>query len=225
MILVSCIQKIAESAYWEETLRDKFGINSFSKEPEIPLDPIILRQVYQILNLIPDRMVKSCGINKLYISNKMGNNRSYFPNHGYFVGDSVTLNADIFYSPDKPEDFFDHHGYFIDRPTQTLLHEFAHGYDEHNGNLSLRKKWLKLSGWDPEPKKGLKRLIVQSKDAPDVIGEWYYNPKASFTRFYAKRNPWDDWADSCSFYLGKLRSKVPDDKRDYFEALLKRYYK
>jgi hypothetical protein len=56
-----------------------------------------------------------------------------------------------------------------------------------------------------------------------MVGEWYYDPKAGFTRFYAKRNPWDDWADSFSFYVGGLK-KLPDNKTEYFDKLLKKYY-
>jgi len=173
---------------------------------------------------MPVELVKACGVTKLIFSSKMGPNMPHYPNHGYYIGDSVTLNSDIFYHPDIMDDFFDHNGYFIDRPTQTILHEFAHGYDAIRGEISLRPEWLKLSGWSKDPKPGLKRLIINAPGVPPVVGEWYYNPKAGFTRFYAKRNPWDDWADAFSFFTGNMKSKLPENKNEYFEALLKKYY-
>ena len=154
----------------------------------------------------------------------MGPNKPYYPNHGYYIHHTVTLNNNIFYHPDVMEDFFDYHGYFIDRPTQTIYHEFAHGYDAFHHDLSKKEDWTKLSGWSPAPKNGLKRLIIKGDGIPDVLGEWFFHPKAEFTRFYAKRNPWDDWADSFSFYIGDLKSKVPAIKRKYFDDLLKKYY-
>lgn len=211
--------------FWEKQIQEVFGIKSTPKEPEIPLDPIILRQTFQILNLMPSQLVRDCGVGVLYLSYKMGPSKPKYPNHGYYYHEdkSVTLNADIFEHPDSPDDFYDDHGYFVDRPTQTIVHEFAHGYDMNHNDLSLKDEWLKLSGWSESPKPGLKQLIIDEPGMPRVVGEWYYNPKAKFTRFYAKRNPWDDWADSFAFYFAKMKSKVPESKRNYFDSLLKKY--
>jgi hypothetical protein len=169
--------------------------------------------------------VRDCGVGELYLSYKMGPNKPQYPNHGYFCPDdkSVTLNADIFENPDSPDDFYDDFGYFVSRPVQTVLHEWGHSLDDAKGELSLKDEWLKLSGWSESPKPGLKQLIIDEPGMPRVVGEWYYNPKAKFTRFYAKRNPWDDWADSFAFYFAKMKSKVPESKRNYFDSLLKKY--
>jgi hypothetical protein len=72
----------------------------------------------------------------------------------------------------------------------------------------------------------LKRLFIKGQGGvPDVIGEMYFDPRiAEFTRFYAKRNSWDDFADSGAYYLGGLKEKVPATKRKYFDNLLKKYY-
>jgi hypothetical protein len=151
----------------------------------------------------------------------MGESKPYYPNHGYFLDKSVTLNSDIFYNPD---DFRDDNGYYMTRPNQTIFHEFGHGFDEFNGYPSMQPKWLKLSEWNKEPKEGLKRLVIKDKGTPDVLGEWYYNPDAGFTRYYGKRNPWDDYADSFCFYIGGLRKKVPPAKAKYLEDELAKYY-
>lgn len=223
MVLISSLlKKIAQSSEWQDAIRGKFGITCHPKEPGEVLDPTILRQSFNILSLMPVKLVKDCGITKLIFSTAMGPNMPYYPNHGYYIDNSVTLNSDIFYHPDVMDDFFDDRGYFLDRPTQTLIHEFAHGYDEFQGNLSGKQDWLDLSGWSPVKKPGLRRLVINQPGQAPVIGEWYYDPKAGFTRFYAKRNPWDDWADSFSFYVGGLK-KLPDNKAAYFDQLMKKY--
>jgi len=225
--VTSYIRKAArntETLLFESQLKNKYGLDIIIG-PKVYDAHCILRQICNIFDPIPPALIKKCGIKTLRLRNDMGPNKPYYPNHGYFdTKDEVALNADIFYNPDLPDDFFDHHGYFLDRPTQTLLHEFSHAFDWANGNLSYKDDWTKLSGWSPEYKKGLKRLIINDKRAPKVVGEWFYDPKSEFTRFYAKRNPWDDWADSSAFYLGKLRSKVPSKKLPYFDNIYKKYY-
>jgi len=209
--------------YYSSELKNKFGLSS-ELDKGVTGGPFILRQICNIFNPIPPELVKDCGIKSLLIRSDMGPNKPYYPNHGYFVGNQVALNADIFHNPDQPDDFFDHRGYFITRPQQTLTHEFGHGYDSYHSDLSLQPKWLKLSGWNPTHQDGLKRIHIKEPGAPEVIGEWFYDPKSEFTRFYAKRNPWDDWADSFAFYTAGMRNKLPKNKESYFDDLLKKYY-
>ena len=212
----------AAGEYWKDKLQEDFGVLASSSEGK-PADPIILRQVHQILSIMPAKLVKACGINRLLTREDMGPSRPYLPNHGYFFDHSVTLNSDIFYNPDTPDDFIDHRGYFVSRPTQTLLHEMGHGLDSVKGDLSLKEPWLKLSSWSATSQPGLKRLVIKEKDMPEMTGEWFYDPKAEFTRFYAKRNPWDDWADSFAFYVCRM-DNCPSKQREYFDNLLKPYY-
>lgn len=219
------IRKIANESsifYWSDIIGKRYGLST-ELGPKVTDGHCILREIAEILRPIPQDLVRNCGITRLLIRNDMGPNKPYYPNHGYFTGDQVALNADIFYHPDLPDDFFDHHGYFVTRPQQTLIHELAHGYDKYNGNLSLKEDWLKLSDWSENFKPGLKRLIINEKRAPKIVGEWFYNPEAGFTRFYAKRSPSEDFADSFAFYVGGLKNKVPKIKRIYIENLLDHY--
>lgn len=209
--------------YWETQLLKNYGLG-IEVAPSIENSYWILRQIYEIFRPVPPQLVKSCNVNKLAIRDDMGPNRPYYPNHGYYCDCAITLNVEIFRDPDQPEDFFDHHGYFLTRASQTLLHELGHAFDAVHGDLSLQESWLKLSGWSKEPKPGLKQLRIQEKGAPEVVGEQYFDPKAEFTRFYAKRNSWDDFADCFSFYVAGMRNKVPENKRKYFNGLLKDYY-
>ena len=222
--LSSSISRTSEANYWNDQLQTRCGI-SVQIGPGVKDCHWILRKIDNILRPMPAELVKACGIRQMLIRGDMGPNKPYYPNHGYFTGDLVALNADIFHHPDDPDDFMDHHGYSLSRSEQTLYHEFGHGYDAYQGDLSLQPAWTTLSGWSEVPQPGLQQLRIKEQDAPEVIGEWFYDPKAGFTRFYAKRNPWDDWADSFSFYVAGVRNKVPENKRAYFDSLLGRYYK
>jgi hypothetical protein len=229
MISVSSfLKRVALSSVWQDALRDKFGIICYSKEPGEVLDPIILRQAFNILNLMPVELVRACGVTRLSFSAAMGPNLPYYPNHGYFYsGDnSITLNNNIFYHPDYPDDFYDVSGYRLSRPEETIYHEFGHALDNAYGDLSLKPAWLELSGWSPTPQKGLKRMVINEPGMPPKIGEWYYKPEpySGFTRFYGKMNPYDDWADCFAFWIAGMKNKLPDNKKVYFNKLLKKYF-
>lgn len=218
----SILNKIAEDAhsdeiYWSDKLRNEMGIETENA------DRFILRQIYRILSIMPLSLIKDCGVTKIIIRDDMGENKPYYPNHGYYVNNSVTLNSDIFYNPDIPDDFIDHHGYFASRPEQTLLHEMGHGHDYVHDNLSVKNSWLALSGWSEQYRPGLKQLVIKDRGMPEKRGEWFYDPAAEFTRFYAKQSPWDDFADSFAFFMARLPDKLPEPKRGYFEALLRSY--
>jgi len=223
--IASCLKYIA-SDYWSLKLYDDYGIK-VELDNGVTEGPFIIRQIFNILNPISASLIKDCDINTILIRSDMGRNKPFYPNHGYYSGNLIALNENIFHEPDLPDDFIDHRGYFVTRPEQTLLHEFGHAYDEHRGNLSLKSDWLKLSGWSETFQPGLKRIHIQESGAPEVIGEWYYNPEienGGFTRFYAKRNPWDDWADSFSFFIANIKNKLPPNKLIYFNKLLEKYY-
>ena len=213
----------AEIAHWGDLIKKTYGLVPTYDEGVHDLH-WLLREIYDILKPVPVDLVKACNLKYLVLKSDMGRSRSFTPNHGYFVGNQVALNADIFYHPDQPEDFSDNQGRFISRSCETLLHEIGHAFDQCNGDLSLQKGWMDLSGWSKDPKPGLQRLSIKEPGTPEVIGEMYFDPEAGFTRFYAKRNPWDDFADSFAFYVAGMKSKVPENKKEYFDRLLKQYY-
>jgi len=211
----------SSTLYWAEKINKDYGLRcGITKTMDTP--HLILRQACMVLKQMGRPLVDACGVTHLYFRN-LGPNKPYYPNHGYYCQDdnSVTINSDVFVHPDQPEDFFDHRGYFVTRGEQTLFHEMGHALDAIKGNLSLKSDWLKLSGWSETPKTGLKMIVIRDPGSPEVKGEWYYDPRAEFTRFYAKRNPWDDFADSFSFYVGNIRTKLPENKEAYFKGLLK----
>ena len=167
--------------YWADRIEDIFGIKSLPKEKGGEVDPIILRQVYFILTAIGKNIVSDCNVPIFYYSKEMGPNLPKYPSHGYYypADKTITLNVNIFYDPDYPEDFKDDSGFYLNRAEETLAHELGHSYDNNCGkgiDLSLRPDWLKLSGWSETYKQGLKRLIIREPGMPEVRGEWFFNP-------------------------------------------------
>lgn len=223
-VVAEDLSHVPERMFWETKLLKEYGLK-VELGPKVHDAYWIIRTIYNTFkeSLMTPELVRACGINKLLIKDDMGPNKPYYPNHGYFTQDLVALNEDIFHHPDEPDDFYDSHGYFLGRPQQTLLHEFGHGFDANHRDISVMPAWCRLSGWSEQPQNGLQQLRIKEKGAPEVIGEWYFDPKSEFTRFYAKRNPWDDFADAFSFYVAKMRDKVPAKKAHFFDLLLKKY--
>lgn len=186
-------------------------------------DPECLHALNSSLQRLNPEIVKLCGIKSLSFED-LGPSKEYYPNHGKYVNNTLVINSqllddsNIIVDPDN--------GVILNKFDQTLYHELGHGWDEfqgEDGDLSLKKEWLDLSGWSKYPKPGLKRIRIREKGTPEVVGEYYYSPYAKFTRFYAKRNPWDDWADSFSYYVGGAKSYLPKTKILYFDKILKKY--
>lgn len=186
--------------------------------------PEYVRELYKALQKLPEKLVRDCKITSMGFED-LGPSKEFYPNHGKYSKGVLTLNERILSDP-KMEEAPD--GKKMSKFEATYYHELGHGADEKKKGedkwLSLKDDWLELSGWSEEPKPGYKRLVVREKGAPELKGEWYFSPEAKFPRFYGKRNPWDDWADSFSYYVGGLKSFLPENKREYFDKLLKEYY-
>lgn len=180
--------------------------------------------ILKALDRLPLELTKACGIVSLGIKD-LGPSKEYYPNHGVYVSNTLYLNK---WNTEDPWVVEDSLGNRLDRFDHTLYHEMGHGLDEVLGgekDLSLQPEWLDLSGWSPEPKDGLKRVIIREAGSPELVGEWWYNPDAGYTRFYAKRNPWDDWADSFAYYVAGLKSYLPESKISYFNKLIGKFFK
>ena len=172
--------------------------------------------LWEALCRLPVGLVRSCGIKDLGFKDQ-GVSKEFYPNHGYYVDNMLVLNTQLVLDPQV---FLDPSGRALDRFTHTLYHEMGHGFDDLRGDASVQEEWLSLSGWSKEPAAGLSRIVINEPGYPEMLGEWWYSAKAGFPRFYAKRNPWDDYADCFAFYVGGLKSFLPACKITYFDKAL-----
>jgi hypothetical protein len=210
-----------KSAVMSDVLRKDYGINL----PQGTNDEYV-EVLLDSLKRLPTILIKDCGIVTLGFEDQ-GPSKEYYPNHGKYVNNTLFINQQIIEDPLLIVD--PDSGASFNKFDQTLYHELGHGWDEFQSDdnviLSLKPEWMELSGWSEAPIPGHKRVIIQDKDSPKLVGEYYYSPEAEFTRFYAKRNPWDDWADSFSYYVANLKSFLPKNKIAYFDNMLGKYYK
>ncbi len=181
--------------------------------------------LYDALKKLPSQLVRDCKIDKMGFED-MGPSKEFYPNHGKYISGILILNERILDDPKIEEDS---EGHSASKFILTYYHELFHGLDEKKSQnekdwLSMQGDWISLSDWSRKPIQGHKRLIIREEGYPELKGEWYYGPNAKFTRFYAKRQPEDDFADHGSYFVSGLKSLVPKEKREYFEKLLKKYY-
>ena len=204
-------------------IRDRYGI---LVNPEADIE--CLRMLKDSLNYVSPELVKECGIKGLDFED-LGPSKEYYPNHGvYRDNGTLVLNIQLLDDPLLIAEADS--GRAMNKFDQTLYHEMGHGFDhEHrvsdkeDGDLSLQKEWMGISKWSKEPKPGLHRIRIKDKGTPELVGEYYFSPDAKFTRFYGKRNPYDDWADCFSYYVAGLRSFLPEDKLKYFDKRIKKF--
>lgn len=222
------IRKIASKLLLAEEADD---IASFVKgQYDIDIDTIsdmaCLRMLKDSLKYLNPELVKKCGIKSLAFED-LGPSKEYYPNHGvYRDNGTLVLNTQLLEDPLLIAEA--ESGRAMNKFDQTLYHELGHGFDHENrvndgedGDESLQKEWMDLSEWSKEPKPGLHRIRIKDKGTPELVGEYYFSPEAKFTRFYGKRNPYDDYADCFSYYVAGLKSFLPENKIQYFDKRLK----
>jgi len=181
----------------------------------------LVSRLARALHQLPDGLVKDCGIKDIGFED-LGESKEYFPNHGYYVGETLVLNTRLV---DDPVVFKDTSGKILDRFDHTLFHELGHGWDMVKGELCKKPEWLQLSGWCEKPEDGKVRIVINDKDSEEnVVGEWFYDPSSKFVRFYARRNPWDDFADTFAFKVASMDGFIPDSKGQYFKDRMGSYY-
>lgn len=204
----------------DEEIREKYGMMVSADT-----DPQYLSLVKSCLNTMPVLLVRDCGIRKLGFKD-LGPSKEYYPNHGIYTPDGMLfLNVQLVKDPSVDQD---DSGKTLNKFDQTLYHELGHGWDDQQGGgleLSKQPEWLKLSEWSEKPLPGHRRVVIREEGCPELKGEWYYGPKAEFVRFYGKRNPWDDFADSFAYYVAGLKSRIPNNKEKYFDKKLSTYYR
>jgi len=218
--LASELNEAADRILTLKGIKEAYGI---SVDPHVAYEYI--QAADESLRRLPQQLVKDCGITVLGFQD-LGPSKEFYPNHGKYMDGALLLNERLLEDPFLDVDMDS--GQALNKLDQTLFHELGHGWDEAQGNgkeLCREKDWLDLSGWSSDARPGLKRVVIKEPGMPEMKGEYYYSPEAQFVRFYGKRNPWDDWADSFAYYVGGLKSFLPENKRAYFDEKLGCYYK
>lgn len=184
------------------------------------IDPLLVSRVARSIGMLPEPLVIDCGIKNMGFED-LGPSREYYPNHGYYVDNRLVLNSQLI---DDSTLYRDSQGKELEAFDHILFHELGHGWDDKQGELSLSPEWLSLSGWSETPEKGKAQIIIKDKEEGKTkAGEWYYDPDAKFVRYYARTNPWDDFADTFAFKVAGLEEFIPEEKNKYFEEKLKGY--
>jgi len=228
MLTTTKLRKIAADVRVYSEKVDVIGHlkDSYDIEVDPDTDDEFVSVLSDSLDRLPAELVRDCGIKTLGFED-LGPSKEYYPNHGKYKDNTLYINHQIIEDPTLIVD--PDSGSSVNKFDQTLYHELGHGWDEVNGSdgqeLSLKKEWMRLSGWSKDPIPGYKRVIIQEPGSPVMKGEYYYSPDAGFTRFYARRNPFDDWADTFSYYVAGLKSFIPENKIAYFDDKLHKYYK
>lgn len=183
-------------------------------------DSVQVNKLLEALRRLPAPLITACGIKDLGFKD-LGVSKEYYPNHGLYVDSKLFLNTQ---NIDDPQVFQDPSGRLLDRFDHTLYHEMGHGIDEKLGNASMQDAWMSLSGWSPKPFPGGLKIIIREEGSPDLTDDWYYDSKAAFPRFYAKRTPYEDYADCFAFYVSGLKGFLPASKIHYFDEALADFY-
>ena len=171
-----------------------------------------LKQLAYALDVMGPDLLGVCGVDLVRFED-MGPSREYYPNHGYYTdgGHSVTLNSQLVRDTYTYQDA---DSKLMSKFQQTLWHVLGHAFDDRMGMLSSQEEWQSLSGWTERPEKGSgwESIEIAEPGTKAVRYGWWHAPESKFTRFYARSNPWDDFADSFAYYVGGMHGFLPENK-------------
>lgn len=201
--------------------------NFFQSNYEIKLGSVSFEEskiIFEAISKVSKKIIKGL-IKIIDFDPSLGTPKDIFPNHGRWEDNFKTmfLNRKVI-DLDK------------DEANHLIIHEIGHAYDHKLGEISKTKEWLELSGWTENPpalnikqksdphfvKHGaFERLKIQD-DNLYSISNWWFLKGTGFVRWYAKRNPSEDFAECFSFYVLKEKDKFEDcmDKYEYIEKIL-----
>jgi hypothetical protein len=105
----------------------------------------------------------------------------------------------------------------------TLVHEVGHSlYD----NLSPEevKAWQTISGWMEGTKEGQAPPYEERRPGWEPqTSKWTHVAGAKFPRYYAEKNPNEDFADCFAFFLLNKAYRIGDAKKAFFDSYIKHH--
>jgi hypothetical protein len=178
----------------------------FEKEYTAQLGAITFDEakvIFHAFKILPKKLVRDL-VNRIEFDPSLGKSKHVFPNHGRWEDNfgTMILNRSV-----------------IDlEPNESLhliIHEIGHALDHKLGDMSKTPAWLELSGWTLDPPgitprqksdrnylhHGRYRRLRIEETGLYSVSEWWYNEDADFVRWYAKRNPQEDFCESFAYYV------------------------
>lgn len=103
----------------------------------------------------------------------------------------------------------------------TTVHEVGHSLFDH---LSPEEKqaWEDISGWMEGTKEGQAPAYEERRSGWEpYTSKWTHKVGAKFPRYYAEKNPNEDFSDCFAFFLMNKAYRIGDEKKSYFENYMK----
>lgn len=209
------LEKKIEKSF-EKSLGSDY-LEKFEDEYGIELSDNATREqaqaLWDALKNIPKNFLEG-KVERICLDERMGRSKRYYPNHGKYIEEEkkVMINPTVFNSKEK---FEDDQGHSMSKVAQVIVHELSHGIDDANG-FSDEEEWREISDWkkigeDEKPPKGYKRLTIKEEGTPTLVSPWVFKADTEFPRWYAARNPKEDFAESCCFALAGLVGRFHGD--------------
>lgn len=196
----------------------------FEKEYSVQLGSISFPESKIIFNgfrLVPRNLINKL-ISRIEFDPSLGKSKKIYPNHGRWENNFATM--------------FLNRGVIDLEPAESIhliVHEIGHALDHKLNNISKTQEWLDLSDWTTDPpgitpvqksdsdylhQGKYRRLRIEEKSLLSV-SEWWYDEDADFVRWYAKRNPQEDFCESFAYYIiGEMnRFKGCEDKAEFIK--------
>lgn len=199
----------------------------FDKEYATQLGAITFDEAKIIFNgfrLIPKKILKNL-INRIEFDPSLGKSKKIYPNHGRWEDNFSTMYLNRSVIDLEPMESI-----------HLLIHEVGHALDHKLNDLSKTDEWMNLSGWTTDPpgitplQKSNKdylhhgrfrRLKIEEKGLYSV-SEWWFNGDADFVRWYASRNPQEDFCESFAYLIMEEydRFKGCRDKLNFIKKII-----
>lgn len=196
----------------------------FEKEYTCQLGAVTFDEAKVIFNgfrLVPKKLIKKL-INIIEFDPSLGSSKKFYPNHGRWEDNFSTMFLNRSVIDLEPME-----------SVHLIIHEIGHALDHRLGDITKTPDWLNLSGWTLDPP-GISqvqktdknfihggeysRLKIQEKGMYSV-SDWWYKENANFVRWYAKRNPQEDFCESFAYLVMEEinRFKGCEDKAKFIK--------